>query len=149
VPELYYELGLMYEEMGRYTEAAEAFQKSIATYNHPLIEPDVPNYVVQSHFRAAEMLYKVRNDERALAQYEQAIVTYTNWPDERVQEQINWARYQTGVLHKDMGQLQQALEIFGDLMEKTPASPALWQQLSSEQHQALSRQLAYENYLND
>ena len=31
VPELYYELGLMYEEMGRYTEAAEAFQKSIAT----------------------------------------------------------------------------------------------------------------------
>ena len=149
VPELYYELGLMYEEMGRYTEAAEAFQKSIATYNHPLIEPDVPNYVVQSHFRAAEMLYKVRNDERALAQYEQAIVTYTNWPDERVQEQINWARYQTGVLHKDMGQLQQALEIFGNLMEKTPASPALWQQLSSEQHQALSRQLAYENYLND
>jgi len=149
VPELYYELGLMYEEMGRYTEAAEAFQKSIATYNHPLIEPDVPNYVVQSHFRAAEMLYKVRNDERALAQYEQAIVTYTNWPDDRVQEQINWARYQTGVLHKDMGQLQQALEIFGDLMEKTPASPALWQQLSSEQHQALSRQLAYENYLND
>jgi len=104
---------------------------------------------VQSHFRAAEMLYKVRNDERALAQYEQAIVTYTNWPDEQVQEQINWARYQTGVLHKDMGQLQQALEIFGDLMEKTPASPALWQQLSSEQHQALSRQLAYENYLND
>ena len=84
VPELYYELGLMYEEMGRYTEAAEAFQKSIATYNHPLIEPDVPNYVVQSHFRAAEMLYKVRNDERALAQYDQAIVTYTNWPDERV-----------------------------------------------------------------
>ena len=149
VPELYYELGLMYEEMGRYTEAAEAFQKSIATYNHPLIEPDVPNYVVQSHFRAAEMLYKVRNDERALAQYEQAIVTYTNWPDEQVQEQINWARYQTGVLHKDMGQLQQALEIFGDLMEKTPASPALWQQLSSEQYQALSRQLAYENYLND
>ena len=149
VPELYYELGLMYEEMGRYTEAAEAFQKSIATYNHPLIEPDVPSYVVQSHFRAAEMLYKVRNDERALAQYEQAIVTYTNWPDEQVQEQINWARYQTGVLHKDMGQLQQALEIFGDLMEKTPASPALWQQLSSEQHQALSRQLAYENYLND
>ena len=149
VPELYYELGLMYEEMGRYTEAAEAFQKSIATYNHPLIEPDVPNYVLQSHFRAAEMLYKVRNDERALAQYEQAIVTYTNWPDEQVQEQINWARYQTGVLHKDMGQLQQALEIFGDLMEKTPASPALWQQLSSEQHQALSRQLAYENYLND
>ena len=123
VPELYYELGLMYEEMGRYTEAAEAFQKSIATYNHPLIEPDVPSYVVQSHFRAAEMLYKVRNDERALAQYEQAIVTYTNWPDEQVQEQINWARYQTGVLHKDMGQLQQALEIFGDLMEKTPASP--------------------------
>ena len=149
VPELYYELGLMYEEIGRYTEAAEAFQKSIATYNHPLIEPDVPNYVVQSHFRAAEMLYKVRNDERALSQYEQAIVTYANWPDERVQEQINWARYQTGVLHKDMGQLQQALEIFGDLMEKTPASPALWQQLSSEQHQALGRQLAYENYLND
>jgi tetratricopeptide (TPR) repeat protein len=149
VPELYYELGLMYEEMGRYTEAAEAFQKSIATYNHPLIEPDVPNYVVQSHFRAAEMLYKVRNDERALAQYEQAIMTYASWPDERVQEQINWARYQTGVLHKDMEQLQQALEIFGDLMEKTPATPALWQQLSSEQHQALSRQLAYENYLND
>ena len=149
VPELYYELGLMYEEIGRYTEAAEAFQKSIATYNHPLIEPDVPNYVVQSHFRAAEMLYKVRSDERALSQYEQAIVTYANWPDERVQEQINWARYQTGVLHKDMGQLQQALEIFGDLMEKTPASPALWQQLSSEQHQALGRQLAYENYLND
>ena len=149
VPELYYELGLMYEEMGRYTEAAEAFQRSIATYNHPLIEPDVPNYVVQSHFRAAEMLYKVRNDERALAQYEQAIMTYASWPDERVQEQINWARYQTGVLHKDMEQLQQALEIFGDLMEKTPATPALWQQLSSEQHQALSRQLAYENYLND
>ena len=149
VPELYYELGLMYEEIGRYTEAAEAFQKSIATYNHPLIEPDVPNYVVQSHFRAAEMLYKVRNDERSLSQYEQAIVTYANWPDERVQEQINWARYQTGVLHKDMGQLQQALEIFGDLMEKTPATPALWQQLSSEQHQALGRQLAYENYLND
>ena len=149
VPELYYELGLMYEEIGRYTEAAEAFQKSIATYNHPLIEPDVPNYVVQSHFRAAEMLYKVRSDERALSQYAQAIVTYANWPDERVQEQINWARYQTGVLHKDMGQLQQALEIFGDLMEKTPASPALWQQLSSEQHQALGRQLAYENYLND
>ena len=66
-----------------------------------------------------------------------------------MQEQINWARYQTGVLHKDMEQLQQALEIFGDLMEKTPATPALWQQLSSEQRQALSRQLAYENYLND
>ena len=148
VPELYYELGLMYEEVGRYTEAAEAFQNAVARYNHPLIDPDVPPYIIQSHFRAAEMLYKVRNDERALAQYEQTISTYQNWPDEAVQEQINWALYQTGVLYKELDQSQKALEVFRELMDKTPANPALWQQLASEQHQALSRQLAYESYLN-
>ncbi len=148
VPELYYELALMYEEMGKYTEAAEAFQKAVARYNHPLIDPAVPEYIIQSHFRAAEMLYKVRNDDAALAQYEQTLATYATWPDEGVQEQLNWARYQTGVLYKDQGQTQRALEIFRELMDAPTPTPVLWKRLASEQHEALTRQLAYENYLN-
>ena len=102
--------------------------------------------MVQSHFRAAEMLYKVRNDERALAQYEQAIVTYTNWPDEQVQSK-SLGSLPNRSTSQGHGSTSTSFEIFGDLMEK-PQLPAL-QQLSSEQHQALSRQLAYENYLND
>ena len=149
VPELYYELGKMYEEMGRYTEAAAAYQNAILRYNHPLIGPEVPDYIIQSHFLSAKMLYKIRNDVQALEAYERAITTYENRTEPNIKEQIHWAKYQSGTLYKHLNQIQQALDVFQNLIDSPEGEGKLWKKLALENHQALTQQIAYENYLNN
>lgn len=148
VPELYFELAELYNEQGRYAEAEEAYREVIKHYYHPVVGTDVPDYVVKSHFLVADMLYKLRNDSAALQQYEKAMALYKDRNDEDTVERKHWARYQTGVLYQRIGQEEKALAIFKQLVDSEAGKGKLWKKLAVESYQALSRQLAYEDYLN-
>ena len=146
-PELYYRLGQLYEEMGRYAEAGDAYRNAIRSYSHPVNAPDTPDYVVKSHFLAADMLAKVGEDEAALAQYELAMATYADHTDPDTKDRLKWALYQSGTLMARLGQEQQALDVFKKLIDDPEGQGQLWQRLANEQYQALSRQLSFQNYL--
>jgi tetratricopeptide (TPR) repeat protein len=146
-PELYFHLGQLYEEMGRYAEAGEAYRSTVRSYSHPVNAPDSPDYVVKSHFLAADMLAKVGADEEALQQYDLAMATYEGRTDDDTKDRLKWALYQSGTLMARMGQEAEALEVFKKLVDDPEGEGQLWQRLAAEQFQALSRQLSFQNYL--
>ena len=149
VPELYYDLGELLEETGNYAEAGEAYQQAIARYHHPVDHPDTPDYIIKSHFLAADMHNKVQNNKIALAEYQKAISLYGGSKDPEIMERLNWARYQIGTLHSRLGDDQKALKIFKELIDKQDGEGQLWKKLSAENHRAITRKLSYQNYMNE
>jgi len=147
VPELYHALASLYERLGRYAEAAEAYQKTISRYNHPVVGKSVPDFIVNSHFLAADMLRKINSDPEALANYEEALSLYKGRTDPATKEQLNWARFQTGVLHQKQGRDQQAMSVFKQLIDSPEGAGSLWKDMSIKNYQLLTQQLAYKNYL--
>jgi len=146
-PSLYYELANLYNDLGRYVDSSQAYDKTIRSYYHPLISKDTPSYVILSHFFKADMLFNVKRDDEALQSYEKALSLYSDREDPDIVERIQWARYQMGVIYQRTGREQKALAIFKKLMEEE-AEDKLWKKLAGESHQILTRRLAYEDYLN-
>ena len=148
VPELWYELGQMYEEIGRYAESGRAYRKAIEKYRHPVTAKDTPQFIIDSHFRAGEMLTKVQSDQEALRRYQEAVANYAEHEDVETRKQVNWARYQIGSLQARLGMEKEALETFRQLVESPEGEGEMWKRLATESHQNLTRQLSYQQYLN-
>ena len=148
VPELWYELGQMYEEIGRYAESGRAYREAIAKYRHPVTAKDTPQFIIDSHFRAGEMLSKVQSDPEALRLYEDAVQKYAEREDPETRKQVNWARYQIGAIQARLGMEKEALETFQQLINSPEGDGEMWKRLATESHQNLSRKLSYQQYLN-
>ena len=149
VPELYYDLGELHEETGNFVEAGEAFQAVVSSYNHPLDHPDTPEYIIKSHFLAADMHNKARNNTTALASYQRAISLYENSKNKEIIERVFWARYQIGTIYLRQEKDRPALKIFKQLMDEKTGEGQLWKKLATENHRAITRKLAYADYLKE
>ena len=150
VPELYYELGNLYNELGRHANAEEAYRQVPQNFFHPVvgeIGKEVPFYVALSYFLKADMLFEMRRDREALEGYQNAIALYAESTHPDIVERIHWAQYKMGIIYQREGQEQKALAIFKELMEQE-GNP-LWKRLATENHDLLMRQLAYEDYLRE
>ena len=148
VPELYYDTAQMLEEAGYFSEAADAYLQAVKRYNHPVTKPDTPLFIIHSHFLAGEMLYKVQNNESALAQFEKTIGLYENRQEPEIRERIHWAHYHRGNLYAQQGQEEKALKIYKDLIDSPEGEGSLWKKMAIESYQSLARQMSYQNYLN-
>ncbi len=150
VPELYYELGNLYNELGRYAEAEQAYSAVAENYSHPIvgkIGTDVPFYVAASQFLKADMLFELKRDAEALEKYQGAMAMYAPNTHADIVEQRHWAQYKIGIIYQRTGREQEALVVFQELMEKE-GNP-LWKRLATENHNLLTRQLAYKDYLRN
>ncbi|MBC8219441.1 MAG: tetratricopeptide repeat protein [Proteobacteria bacterium] len=149
VPELYYDLAELQEETGNFVEAGEAFQDAISSYNHPLDHQDTPEYIIKSHFLTADMHNKALNDETAIKSYQQAISLYADKTNKEIIERVFWARYQIGAIYTRQDEDQLALKVFKQLMDEKAGEGQLWKKLATENHRAISRKLAYDQYLKE
>ncbi|MGY8701026.1 MAG: tetratricopeptide repeat protein, partial [bacterium] len=149
VPELYYDLAELQEETGNFVEAGEAFQETISSYNHPLDHQDTPEYIIKSHFLSADMHNKAQNDETAIKSYQRAISLYADKTNKKIIERVFWARYQIGAIYTRQDKDQEALIIFKKLMDEKTGEGQLWKKLATENHRAISRKLAYDEYLKE
>jgi len=148
IPELYFDLGKLHEEKGNYLEAGEAFNKTIINFNYPLDHFDTPEYVVKSHFLAAEMNYKAQNFERALQNFNRAISLYSDNDKEEIVEKVYWSRLQIGNIYKNKEEFKKALKIFKELLEEaTEEDQRLWWKLAKENYREISNRLNYGDYL--
>ena len=149
VPELYYDLGELHEETGNFVDAGEAFQEAVSSYNHPLDHPDTPEYIINSHFLAADMYNKAQNDTIALLSYQQAISLYADSKNKEINERVFWARYQIGSIYARQENNEQALKIFKELVDHKDGEGQLWKKLATENFRSISRKLAYDEYLKE
>ncbi len=149
VPELFFELGEMHEETGKFVDAGEAFMQAVSSYNHPINHQETPEYIVKSHFLSPEMHLKAQNYDIALESYKHAIEIYGKTENEEIMEQVFWARYQTGVINTSKGDEKQALKIYTELMELPGHEEKLWKKLAAENHRTIQRKLTYNDYLKE
>lgn len=148
VPELYYELGNLYHELGRHAEAEQAYNQVPEHYFYPVVGEvgtDVPFYIVLSYFLKADMMFEMQRDTEALQNYQNATTMYAQSTHPDIVERRHWAQYKMALIYQRGGQEQKALEVFKELMEKE--GNQLWKRLATENHDLLTRQLAYEDYL--
>ncbi|MBC8258182.1 MAG: tetratricopeptide repeat protein [SAR324 cluster bacterium] len=148
-PELYYDLGELHEETGNFIESGEAFQQVIESYNHPVDHQDTPEYIIKSHFMAADMFNKAKNYPTALESYQLAISLYANNKNKEIIERIFWARYQTGTIFSRQQKFKQALSIFKNLMETETKDSPLWKKLAAENYRSISNKQSYNEYLKE
>lgn len=153
VPQMAYDLANLYAELGRYNEAARYYNHAMENFFHPVVGKlgeDVPMYIPKSFFLKGEMLYKARRDSEALESLQRALQLYQEETNETIVTHRYWADYQIGLIYQRTGREQRALAIYEKLMALPIAGEQpLWQKLAGESHQALTRQLEYENYLRD
>ena len=142
-------MGELHEETGNFVDAGEAFQEAVSSYNHPLDHPDTPEYIINSHFLAADMYNKAQNDTIALLSYQQAISLYADSENKEINERVFWARYQIGSIYARQENNEQALKIFKELVDHKDGEGQLWKKLAAENYRAISRKLAYDEYLNE
>jgi len=148
IPELYFDLGKLQEEKGNFLEAGEAFHNTIINYNYPLNHIETPEYVVNSHFLAAEMHYKSQNFETALESYKRAVALYSDNEKREIVENVFWSRLQIGKILKNQGELVKALKIFKELIEeKKGEDKQLWRKLANENYREISNRMNYGNHL--
>ena len=160
VPELYYELGNLYQELGRHAEAEQAYSQIPRNYFHPVvgkIGTEVPFFVALSYFLKADMLFEMQRDVEALQNYQTAITMYAENTHPDIVERIQWTQYKMGLLYQRTGREQKALELFQKLIPSDPTidltNPGvlntlpLWQRLAIENHGLLKRQMEYADYL--
>lgn len=160
VPELYYELGNLYKDLGRHAEAERAYSQIPQHYFHHVVGKvgtEVPFFVALSYFLKSDMLFEMRRDAEALEDYQKAITMYADSEHPDIVERIRWAQYKMGVIYQRTGREQKALELFNKLIPSDPnldlTDPAvlgalpLWQRLAVENHDLLKRQMDYQDYL--
>lgn len=147
VPELYFELADLYNDLGRHGEAELAYAQVPQHYSHPVVGNvgvDVPYYVAISSFLRADMLFEMQQDVDSLRHYAIAKSMYETSTHPDIQEKIHWSEYKEGLIHQRNGRPQKALDTFKNLMDKE-GNP-LWKRLATENHKLLTRQLAYDDY---
>ncbi len=148
IPHLYYAKAKLHTELGQHRQAAEAYHQVAKRYQHTIsgeVGKDTPFYIAMSLFLEADSLYELEKNQQALEAFQQAIDLYQNSKHAEIQDRIQWSRYKIGTLQERMGKDQEALEIFKTLSEM-PGNP-LWKDLALQNYQALTKKLAYQNYL--
>lgn len=146
VPEFHYEVASLQDTLGHEAAAADAYAETIQAYQHPLTAPDVPSYIIESHFFLADQLFSLKKNEEALDAYQQAILRYQPNQNPDVQDRLYWARYQIGVIYQRTQREPLALKQFKTLME-IPGEEKSWKKLAKENYELLNRKLSYEKYL--
>ena len=64
-------------------------------------------------------------------------------------EQVFWARYQSAVINAAKGDMQQALNIYAELMKLPGNEDKMWKKLATENHRTILSKLSYDDYLKD
>ena len=150
IPELYFDLASLYQEIGSFEEAGNAYQKTYLSYNHPLNNDETPDYIIISNFLAAEMKYKSQNFQEALLGYNQAISLYSENKKKVIVENLFRSRFQVGKILKKQGELTKALKIFRDLMEDEKEEGLnLWRKLAAENYREISNRLEFSDYIEN
>jgi len=148
VPELYFELGNLFNELGRHSEAEQAYDQVSQFYKYPIIGEigsEVPYYVAASHFLKADMFFELKQDLEALQSYQETIAMYESSTHPEIVNLIDRSRYKTGVIYQRTEQQKKALAIFKKLMQT--GSNEIWKNLATENHNLLARRLEYQDYL--
>ena len=69
--------------------------------------------------------------------------------NKEINERVFWARYQIGSIYTRQENNEQALKIFKELVDHKDGEGQLWKKLAAENYRAISRKLAYDEYLKE
>ncbi len=142
LPEAYHFIGETYKTLGRFARAEQAYQAAILHYHYPVYGDNVPDFIPLSRFNIGDMLFKLREDRRAIEAYAMAITRYPNHP------RTPWAHYQTGLALRRLGEDTRALEVFTALVEQSKSRPEqLWAPMAQQNKRDLESQLRYRDYI--
>jgi len=142
VPPCWFALANLYRGIGEYDNAIDSFKNAINTYEHPLQDPDVEEYVVETHFVLGNLYSELNQIPEAFETYKNAIQLFPE------SEQAPWAKYQIGQIYVKSGQKEKAIQIFEELIEAAKKAPdALWGPLAVESHKSIVNDLQFDKYL--
>ncbi|OGG96615.1 MAG: hypothetical protein A2527_03395 [Candidatus Lambdaproteobacteria bacterium RIFOXYD2_FULL_50_16] len=142
IPECWFALGNVYQAIGQYDNAIASFKKGLATYEHPLQDQDVQDYVIDTFYILGNLYYELNQMPEAMEVYEKAIKI---WPNS---EKTPWAKYQKGQIYVRYNQKDKALQIFEELESMAKDYPdALWGPLAMESRKAMINDLKFDKYL--
>ncbi len=143
VPSCWFALANLYRDIGQYDNAIDAYKNVIETYEHPLQDPDVEEYVLETHFILGNLYFELNQIPEARESYTDAIALFPE------SQQAPWAKFQIGQIYLKTGQKRKAMEIFAGLIQTAKSNPdALWGPLAEESHKELVNELKFDRYLN-
>ncbi|MCP4296576.1 MAG: tetratricopeptide repeat protein, partial [Proteobacteria bacterium] len=143
VPACWFALGNLYQGIGQYDNSISAYKNVLNSYEHPLQDKNVADYVVESHFVLGNIFLELNQLPEALKAYNEAIGLFPG------SEKTPWARFQKGQIFVKNNQKDEALEIFRILIEQAKDQPAaLWGPLAQESYEAMTNDLRFDSYLN-
>jgi len=138
----YFALGNLYQAIGKYDDAIDAYKQVIATYEHPLQDKNVAPIVVDTHYILGNMYFELNALPEALASYNEAIDLFPN------SEKTPWAKYQKGQIFIKYNQKAKALAIFEGLIEEAKKQPeALWGAMAVESRKMMINDLKFDQWL--
>jgi len=138
----WFSLGNLYQGIGQYDNSIQAYKNVLTSYEHPLQDKAVEEYIVETHFILGNLYLELNQLPEALKSYNEAIELF---PDS---EKTPWAKYQKGQIFVRNDQKTEALEIFAMLIEEAKEKPdALWGPLAQESYESISNALSFESYL--
>ncbi|PCI28854.1 MAG: hypothetical protein COB67_05430 [SAR324 cluster bacterium] len=143
VPASWFTLGSLYQGIGQYDNSIKAYKNVLRSYEHPLQDEAVEDYIVETHFILGNLFLELNQFPEALKAYNQAIELF---PDS---DKTPWAKYQKGQIFVRNKQKDKALKIFEELIDEASKQPeALWGPLARESYEAMTNELSFEKYLN-
>lgn len=142
VPACWFALGNLYQGIGQYDNAIDSFKMVLNSYEHPLQDPDVEEYVVDTHFILGNLFYELNQIPEAFETYGNAISLFPE------SDKTPWAKYQVGQIYVKNENKDKALEIFSELVEAAKKDKdALWGPLAAESQKAILNDLKFDKYL--
>jgi len=143
IPSCWFALGKLYQGIGRYDDAIDAYKNVLNAYEHPLQSEFVDEKVVETYFILGDLYKELNQLPEAMETYSEAVRLFPN------SDRTPWAKFYQGEIYVKNEMKDQALKIFEELMKAAEKNPdVLWGPMASEMHKRILNDLKFDKYLS-
>jgi tetratricopeptide (TPR) repeat protein len=143
VPACWFALGNLYQGVGKYNKSISAYKNVLNSYEHPLQDKNVTNYIKETHYIMGNVFMELNQLPEAMQAYSETIRLF---PDSA---KAPWAKYQIGQIFVKSDKKEKALKVFKELVKQAEKYPdVLWGPLAKESYKVLLNDIKFNKYLN-